>query len=284
MSNSVYRRGQVWYRKVDSEDNTKSSIQKGNRPVIIMSDDRSNETNSFVSVIPLTTEKKPMIPINVKVTSPTGVKQVALCNQLYPINKLDLENYMYTLSVSTMINVERGMMIAYGLSEYLNNLEMFSSFNKLQSVIEDIVQKRVDEILKSRDNITVDTINSYVDNLIKGSNPTKESSGSRIPSCHTVPLSNPEPLPDKFDVGTDIMRNALKNMTVEKKSSPTVSKTAGRKTSRWTIDVCKQYIHDRDKLSPEEMIDKYNLKDSSSIAKYYSYCKKKLNKENIRYE
>lgn len=283
MSNSVYRRGQVWYRKIDSEDNTKSNIQKGDRPVIIMSDDRGNETNSFVSVIPLTTENKPMIPINVKVTSPTGVRQIALCNQLYPINKLDLDSYLYTLSVSTMVNVEKGMMIAYGLSRYLNNLEMFSSFNKLQSVIEDIVQKRVDEILKSRDNITVDTINSYVDNLIKGSNPTEESTGSRIPSCHTVLLSNPEPSPDKFDVGTDIMRNALKNMTIEKKSSPAASK-AGRKTSKWTIDVCKHYVADRDKLSPEEMMNKYNLKDLGSVAKYYSYCKKKLNKENIQYE
>lgn len=170
---NVFMRGQVWYRNNHSNGKT-SSIQEGERPVLIFSNNYGNASSSFVNVIPLTSEHKPSMPINVIIKNLSGYTQVALCNQLYPCDKDELRDYQYTVSDLTMSRIEKGVMIANGLDKYIKNVDISYSFDQLKSVIEGIVESRVSEILKDRKRnesaVTPDVINSMVDRLVEESN------------------------------------------------------------------------------------------------------------------
>lgn len=326
---NVFMRGQVWYRNNCSNGKT-SSIQEGERPVLIFSSDYGNASSSFVNVIPLTSEYKPSMPINVIIKNLSGYTQVALCNQLYPCDKDELRDYQYTVSDLTMSRIEKGVMIANGLDKYIKNVDVSCSFDQLKSVIEGIVESRVNEILKDRKRnesmITIDIVNSIVDKLVEESGckysikedahidkrineeiSRRDKELNRELSAEEVASYGEEDDRSSHSIGSSIMKDALKNIKIDKRKSkpksnckpsqyitshPPVTMAQKvhemdkeesnlkkkNKKNKWTLDVCRQFCEDKDKLPASEMVDKYNLKDVKQVCQYYYYCKGKINK------
>lgn len=276
-------RGQVWYRddKVTNKYDSSDSIQRGKRPVLIFSSDKGNATNSFVNVIPLSCKHKPDIAVNIEVLNDNGLTQVALCNQLTPCDKSELIRYEYTVTEVTMTKVERGVMIANQLDKYIKNLDTKLTFDQLKDVIEGIVQNRVNEILKDKKAestyITTDNIREMVDNLV--------STDSKEEKTETCPTVGKVEAIDDLSIGNAIMKDALKNVKVsekpepiKKKSNTNSAKRRKSSSSKWTIDVCRQFVKDKDILPASEMVVKYELKDVKQVCQYYYYCNSKINK------
>ena len=93
------KRGEVWYANLGRFDNT--SVQRGCRPVLIVSNNPSNEKSGMVTVLPMTTKmKKTWYPSHVSIND-SDIKQrsagqlqpsLILVEQIRTVDKSDLQN------------------------------------------------------------------------------------------------------------------------------------------------------------------------------------------------
>lgn len=288
---NVFMRGQVWYRNNHSNGKT-SSIQEGERPVLIFSNDYGNASSSFVNVIPLTLERKPSMPINVIIKNLSGYNQVALCNQLYPCDKNELRDYQYTVSDLTMSRIEKGVMIANGLDKYIKNVDIAYSFDQLKSVIEGIVESRVNKIMKDRKRnesaVTPDVINSMVDRLVEESN-CQPNEDAHIDKRINEEISrrdkelNRELSAERLlhmkkmvdqTIGSSIMKDALKNIKIDNRKSKPKSnyKPSQYITSHPPVTMARK-VHEMDK--EESNLKKKNKKNKWTLDVCRQFCEDK---------
>lgn len=235
-----YKRGTVWWfhekHSVDSEDH----VQRGNRPVLVVSNNEGNSTNPTVVCLAITTKVEKNKSINVIIKNDKGEDNTVLCNQFKTVNKSQLTKYVYTLSDKDMKRVEEGMITALQLNYLMDALLCTYSIDQLNSMIEGIIVKKVKQI-KSESKKTIlsaSEVYSKIDGLI--SNLTSTSSP---------------------------------NQSIESTEN-NISKLPHRV---WTESVMRSYLEDVDTLSKEEMVVKYQLKKNSDVSKYKTYCKKRLN-------
>jgi len=123
-----YRRGQIWWCSnsydVNSGDRDVSGItdnqklydhiQRGMRPVLIVSNDTGNKFADIVQIVPCTSSEKKSLPTHYSVYI-DKVKNTFLCEQLRTVNKTDLKNYLTTLEEKEMEAVERCLKVALGI-------------------------------------------------------------------------------------------------------------------------------------------------------------------------
>lgn len=235
-----YKRGTVWWfhdkHSVDSEDH----VQRGNRPVLVVSSDEGNSTNPTVVCLAITTKVEKNKTINVIIKNDKHEDNTVLCNQFKTVNKSQLTKYFYTLSDKDMKRVEEGMITALQLNYLMDALLCTYSIDQLNSMIEGIIVKKVKQIKSESEKtiLSASEVYSKIDGLI--SNLTSTSSlNQSIESTET----NISKLPHRV----------------------------------WTESVMRSYLEDVDTLSKEEMVVKYQLKKNSDVSKYKTYCKKRLN-------
>lgn len=106
------RRGQVWFYKPSIE--RPGHIQKGPRPVIIVSNDTMNQHSPIVLAVPCTTQLKRNYPTHVLFVMNNGVS-VALTEQAGPVCVDELVECKVTLPKYVMEQVDNALSISYGL-------------------------------------------------------------------------------------------------------------------------------------------------------------------------
>jgi len=122
-----YLRGQIWWcknsydvnngeRELDLTDKQKlfDHIQKGSRPVLIISNDTGNKYSDTLQIIPCTSSEKTNLPTHCSLYI-NKVKNTFLCEQIKTINKSDLTTYLITLDATEMAKIEECSQIALGI-------------------------------------------------------------------------------------------------------------------------------------------------------------------------
>lgn len=106
-------RGEIYWMNVESNV---EHINKGFRPVLIVSNDSCNEHSSVVTVVPLTTADKKFMPTHV-VTYVNGAKNTILCEHVMPVNKDEIKSFnkFAELSRETMDLVSVALMKQLGI-------------------------------------------------------------------------------------------------------------------------------------------------------------------------
>ena len=105
------KRGQVWF--YEPTVTPSGHIQKGSRPVIIVSNDKLNDTSSVVLAVPCTTQIKRNFPTHVLFIM-NGKVSVALAEQVMPVNVDELTNVNYILEDYMMESVDEALRISLG--------------------------------------------------------------------------------------------------------------------------------------------------------------------------
>ena len=77
------RRGDIWWYEYDG---AYTSEQAGDRPCVVVSNEKANTHSPVIAVVPLTTAWKKRLPTHTIVQS-AGRTSVALCEQIYTISK-----------------------------------------------------------------------------------------------------------------------------------------------------------------------------------------------------
>lgn len=113
MANKYIKRGQVWFYRPTVTPS--GHIQKGARPVIIVSNDHLNRSSDVVLAVPCTSQIKRNFPTHVLFIMDNQVS-VALTEQAGPINTDELVNCIYTLEEYIMNQVDEALKISLGLA------------------------------------------------------------------------------------------------------------------------------------------------------------------------
>lgn len=111
------QRGDVYYAALGDYLPNNDHIQKGRRPVIIISSMAACATSDVLTVIPLTTSQKctrypKMYPL-LTLPVPNAPESFALCNQIVTINRFDLTDRYCHLSARDMTRISQA--VAYCL-------------------------------------------------------------------------------------------------------------------------------------------------------------------------
>lgn len=110
-----YTRGSIWYVNLPGFD--RSCVQRGFRPVVIVSSLAGNLSSDLVLVCPFTTKIKEL-SVNVSVKPITGdTPTQVLCSQITTVPKSALVNHVGDLDEIDMNKVDTGILIALGLAK-----------------------------------------------------------------------------------------------------------------------------------------------------------------------
>ena len=94
------------------------SEQGGERPVLILQNDRANQSSPTTVITAITSKigKKPHLPTHIRLHSPDlPVDSMALLEQIQTIDKQRLGNYIGALDDRDMKQIERGLLASVGM-------------------------------------------------------------------------------------------------------------------------------------------------------------------------
>ena len=94
------------------------SIQKGRRPVVVVSNNKNNMFSPNVTVVPITSKNKKWLPIHVEINNsalPMKVHGIVLCEQIMTVSKEMLGDFMCSLSPFLMNQIDYALKRQLGL-------------------------------------------------------------------------------------------------------------------------------------------------------------------------
>ncbi len=104
-------RGSIYYAELpDAGEN----VQRGWRPVIIVSNNVSNRYSNLVNIVPLTSNLKEGVT-HVTITAP-GLREVstALCEQVMTVNKNTLSDKLGEIKTSDLLKIHKAITMQLG--------------------------------------------------------------------------------------------------------------------------------------------------------------------------
>lgn len=107
------RRGDIYWIEM-GECEPVGCIQYGDRPAIIVSNDKNNEYSNVVEIVYLTKSPKKPYPTHCAIISSKS-PSTALCEQIHSVPKENLGNYVGTCTKEEMDNVDRCIMVSLGI-------------------------------------------------------------------------------------------------------------------------------------------------------------------------
>lgn len=108
-------KGSVWWARLNGYNS--SSVQKGTRPVVIVSSLAGCVSTDLVMIVPLTTKKKGLtVEAELDFECTTGVKSYALGNQIQTVPNYTLETHIGELSEDDLHKIESVILISLGIA------------------------------------------------------------------------------------------------------------------------------------------------------------------------
>lgn len=104
------KRGEVYYTELPDRGR---GIQRGLRPVVVVSNDVGNYHSDIAIIAPITSQKKTQLPTHVDVA--LSKKSIILCEQLTIVHKSKLFNNIYTLSKNELNTLDTALMVSLGI-------------------------------------------------------------------------------------------------------------------------------------------------------------------------
>ena len=108
------RRGEIYY--VKNNNPLGGALIAGNRPAIIVSNNKTNDYSPAIEVVYLTGSAKFDLPTHVTINS-TGKSSIALCESVYTIDKRDVETFVCMCTAREMELVDIALKISLGIND-----------------------------------------------------------------------------------------------------------------------------------------------------------------------
>lgn len=273
----------------------KTSVQRGNRPYLVVSNNQGNDSAPTCNVVPITTEDKTDIPVHVKFTY-EGLQQTILVEQPMTVDVMALGDYMCTLSDDVMKRVEKAQVIQNDIRPTVTymDLKLENLLSHLEEVVSRIIKERVDAIQVEEDEVKTAAIEDTALQLgqmledLCTPTPKPVETAAPLQESKSIMLSQPkqkQKKPDysgmspieKFNARYGHHTTTPKAVT-PKEPAKTVKKSSKRNT--WTLEKRQQYLEDCEKLSPQEVMKKWNLSTVQSVFQTKYTCKNVLVRAN----
>lgn len=89
VNNEKIKRGDIFFADLGQRQNMRDAIQRGKRPVVVVSNNMANKYSPAITVVPLTTKNKHNLPTHVCFELPNDgrlIHNTALCEQVQTVN------------------------------------------------------------------------------------------------------------------------------------------------------------------------------------------------------
>ena len=251
-------RGQVWFL-VDNDVplvHTQGSIQGKNRPWLVVSNNKCNQSSPVYTVVPLTTSPKNELPTHV--TFQTGDKtQTIMCEQIRSVSQQVFFNtgsyYKWTMSEKYMRMVDEALAVQLGLSLIFPKSDQF--WESLERLIRVKVKQAIED--SKVEAVDISKIASLLD--LKVEEAVKKET---------------DPEPEKEPEGT---QNDPEAQPLEVKKDWVPYQKSKRRT--WTEESKKQFIEYVNIYGTKAASQHYELKLGSVYSLKLKF-QKELNEEN----
>ncbi len=110
----IYR-GDVYFADLGQKQSDRDSIQRGKRPVLVVSNNKANKYSQAITVVPLTTRNKKHLPTHTEFDLPEKdyfVRNTALCEQVRTINIDQLYFKIDSVSADVMARINACLRVA----------------------------------------------------------------------------------------------------------------------------------------------------------------------------
>ena len=114
---SDIKRGEIYF--ADLGESTIGSVQSGIRPVLVIQNDVGNKFSPTVIVVPITSQKKKMLPTHVIINKSLGLlpkTSICLCEQITVLSKERLLSYVGKANTMLMTKVNIALSVSIALS------------------------------------------------------------------------------------------------------------------------------------------------------------------------
>lgn len=109
------QKGDVFYIKSDPNKQPIGSEMWSDRPAIIISNDANNDCSPIVQIVYLTSShRKKLSPMHVAIKS-AGKKSIAMCEQIYTIDKTRLEKYITSINEKELEDIQNAICFCLGI-------------------------------------------------------------------------------------------------------------------------------------------------------------------------
>lgn len=108
------KRGQIYYADLSP---VVGSEQGGLRPVLVVSNDTNNKYSPTITICPITSQVKKVIPTHMTLYNLEGrkIKGTVLCEQVRTIDKRRLKEHMDTITDAEMAKVNKALQIQFDI-------------------------------------------------------------------------------------------------------------------------------------------------------------------------
>lgn len=109
------KRGEIFFADLGQRQSSHDAIQRGKRPVVVVSNNMANKYSPAITVVPLTTKNKHNLPTHVCFELPNDGKLVhntALCEQVQTINVSQLYYKIDRLKEDVLNEINRCLEVA----------------------------------------------------------------------------------------------------------------------------------------------------------------------------
>lgn len=265
----------------------KTSIQHGNRPWLVVSNNEGNNSARTCNVIPITTEQnKTEIPVHVRFEF-EGIPQLILVEQPRTVDIAALGEYMCTVSDEVMEQVEKAQAIQFAIRPSITYLDI--TLDKVTDYLRNLVSYILQEkqvLIERQESLTINgggavpmsniedaalQLGEMIEDLVGVSKPEK-------------PVEAPKPQPAHGSQIEKFNQRLAKSQQIKQQEQPKTQPTAvveenttqKRKRNSWTEESRKAYLVDCEKMTPQEIMVKYNFKSVQSVFQTKYACKNAL--------
>lgn len=251
-----FEKGQIWRVQWTNPSQVGHEQQK-DRPWLILSDGKFNQSSGMVTAVPITTRDHTSTPSQVLFVNDRDIYNVVLCEQIRTFDytseayKFD---YMGNISRDVLDKVDEA--IAFHLGLMYSPLTLKSLYEYLDSIVTNVSKN-----LKKTDKLTDEDIKQFHDKLVSlgGFQKSDESTHRK----RGRPPKNPKSL-DVSSASAD-KPDDNSNSPDDNSNSPDDKKPAKGRI-KWTKEICQQFVNDASTLPMLEVMDKWGIyKKRSSI-------------------
>lgn len=107
----MIKRGEIYYIE---NDRKRGRMTKGNRPAVVVSNDKANCFSDCVEVVYLTTAKKKPLPTHVQIFSAQR-RSTALCEEVDTVAVEQLGRYCGRLSARELLQMDEALLNSLGI-------------------------------------------------------------------------------------------------------------------------------------------------------------------------
>jgi mRNA interferase MazF len=118
VNNERIERGNVYYADLGERQSSRDAVQRGKRPVLVVSNNLANKYSPAITIVPLTTRNKHHLPTHIEFGLPNHgevVSNTALCEQVRTINVDQLYFKIGSLDDDIMRDVNNCLEVALAL-------------------------------------------------------------------------------------------------------------------------------------------------------------------------